>query len=386
MEDGTRNILVNAISVFTGGAQTFLVNLLPLLASITPNWNYHLLVRQERKRLYQDLPANVSVGAIPNKLIDTPLKRLKVEHFVIPRHHRRRHYSLHFQIDEMLSPVISVLRVPSIAVFHTIPAVLQDASTADSWLFRKYAQYVRKIAAVNVSIPVTVSHYAKSEFAVVYPSAATRFRVVYHGVDSAHFSPGPPEEAFLQQLGIKRPFVLSVSNRFEWKNYYRLIEAYRHLIDSAAVPFDLVLVGEEKKSAEEKHIRKYLNAHGLRSRVHLLDFVSHTDLPNLYRAADIYVFPSLRETFGMTVLEAMACGLPAACAQCGPLPEIAGEAAHYFDPLDVGDIVTAVNEIYSGSGLRRRLIGRGLERAQTFTWSRAAASYRDLILEATAVP
>lgn len=383
MRSASQSILVNAISVRTGGAQTFLMNLLPQLANLTPCWNYHLLVRQERELLYQSLPGNVIINAIPNDLVATYLKRLKFEHITIPMLHRQGKYSLHFQIDEMLSPVITALCVPSVAVFHTTPMVMFDDSTGDNWVFRQYAQLIRRLAAQNARLPVTVSHHAKAEFAGLYPAARDRFRVVYHGVDLVHFSPEKANNTFIQQLGITRPYILSISNRFEWKNYYRLVQSYQQLVQAHKIPYDLVLVGEAKKSSEEKRINEYISKCNLNDRIHLIDFVAQVDLPQIYRGALAYVFPSMRETFGMTVLEAMACGTPVVCARWGPLPEVAGDAACYFNPLDIDNMAAVIFKVTTDSTLRDELCHRGLEHMRYFTWEQAAIGYHRLLIEAT---
>lgn len=377
----SKTILINGLSVRTGGAQTFLVNLLPCLADINPEWEYHLLIRQDREHLYRNLPKNVIIETISNNLVDTYLKRFKYEHFIIPRLHRSQNFSLHFQVDEMLSPVITALLIPTITVFHTTPMILFDNSTGDSWVFRQYARHLRYSAAKNTSIPITVSHHAKAEFSGLYPFARDRFRVVYHGIDLDHFSPGKANIDLIHQLGITRPYVLSISNRFEWKNYFRLIQAYHQLIQFQEFSFDLVLVGEPKKPTEEKRIAEYIQTNALENHIHLLDFIPQAELPELYRAASAYIFPSMRETFGLTVLEAMACGVPVACARWGPLPEVAGDAACYFNPLSIDEMAEAMHKVSKDSTFRNELIDTGYEHIRYFTWKRAAKEYAGLMAE-----
>lgn len=381
MKPDSPRILINGISVRTGGAWTFMVNLIPRLALHTPGWSYHLLVQKDPEQFHICLPPNVIVDVVSERSVNGYLRRFKFEHLTVPRLHRERDYAVHFQIDEMMSPAIRVLGKRSIAVFHTTPLVLFDDSTGDSWLLRQYARWIRKKAAHNATAPVTVSYHAKAEFAGLYPSARDRFHVIYHGIDLALFSPEQANSEFVSRLGLTRPYVLSISNRFEWKNYYRLIQAYHKLIETFQIPFDLVLVGEAKKAAEEERIGKYIDTHSLGDRIHLLDFVAQSDLPQLYRAADAYVFPSMRETFGLTVLEAMACGLPVACARWGPLPEVAGDAAYYFNPLSIDDMAQAMMSICTDTQLRADLVVRSRRHVQYFTWERAAREYAALIQE-----
>jgi glycosyltransferase involved in cell wall biosynthesis len=95
-------------------------------------------------------------------------------------------------------------------------------------------------------------------------------------------------------------------------------------------------------------------------------------LDGLYRAAECLVFPSLAEGFGLPVLEAMARGTPVACSDRTALPEVAGEAALYFDPLDTEAIARAIEALLRDEDLRRRLRAAGLEQARKFSWQRAA--------------
>lgn len=375
-------ILINAIGDRTGGAETFLCNLLPRLARSSTDMKFTLMIRQSRRHLYRGFPANIEVQDIPDPLVSTPFKRLWFEHKQIPQKNLTGSYVLHFQSDEMLSPVIPISGQRSLSVFHSSPMVLFGNISGDGFWFEHYARLMRRHAAAHATVPVTVSHHAKAEFSGLFPFARDRFRVVYHGVDQNIFHPGPSKNSILSGKGIGAPYLLSVSNRFIWKNYFRLIQAYQRVVSEQQVNCDLVLVGKGKLEAEEKRISHYLAEHELSKRVHLVDYIEHDALPDIYRGALAYVFPSLRETFGLTVLEAMASGLPVACGRWGPLPEVAGDAAYYFDPLRVDSMAEAIAAVATDESIRREYSNRGLEHVRHFTWERAAEEYRRLILEA----
>jgi glycosyltransferase involved in cell wall biosynthesis len=111
---------------------------------------------------------------------------------------------------------------------------------------------------------------------------------------------------------------------------------------------------------------------GIADRVRFPGWVSDEDLEGLYAAATCFVFPSLIEGFGMPVLEAMERGLPVACSNAASLPEVAGDAVRYFDPLDEAEIAAALAELIEDAELREKLASAGRERARLFSWERTA--------------
>lgn len=377
-----KTILVNAISTRTGGGETFLTNLLPRLVERCQGLQFVLVVRQSRYSLYERLANEIEILVIPESAVSSSVKRLFFDHWQIAALHRRHRFALHFQVDEMLSPLVTWRNVPTVAVFHSTPMVLFGNVTGDGYLFERYARLIRWHTAKFATVPITVSHHAKAEFSGLFPFARERFRVIYHGVDQVHYSPGPQRTNPLSSYGIEPPYLLSVSNRFAWKNYYRLIQAYHKLVADHKIKYDLVLIGKAKLASEEERIASYLAQHDLNGRVHLVDYIEQSALPDVYRGALTYIFPSLRETFGLTLLEAMACGVPVACARWGPLPEVAGDAACYFDPLSVDDMTNAMVQVCQDESLRTELVKRGLEHVRYFTWERAAQQYQKILTDA----
>ncbi len=109
-------------------------------------------------------------------------------------------------------------------------------------------------------------------------------------------------------------------------------------------------------------------------RVRFLGWVDDATLDGLYRAATAFVLPSLAEGFGLPVLEAMLRGTPVACSRTSSLPEVAGDAAEYFDPLDVDEIAATLERLLADSELRDRLRTAGLARAANFSWETAAVA------------
>jgi glycosyltransferase involved in cell wall biosynthesis len=163
-------------------------------------------------------------------------------------------------------------------------------------------------------------------------------------------------------------FLFYPANPWPHKNHERLLRALKRLGGDAPT---LVCTG--RLANERRSVTAMATNAGLDSRqVMDLGFVDPTDLPALYRAARALVFPSLFEGFGIPVLEAMASGCVVACAHATALPELATDAAKYFDPLDENAIAEAIRAIWHDEELRSQLRERGLRRAGPYRWEHVA--------------
>jgi len=209
----------------------------------------------------------------------------------------------------------------------------------------------------------------------------SRIRVIYHGIDPMYRCPVPRErlEEIRARYELPASFLLFVGAEEPRKNLPRLIRALRYLPRSAG-PVPLVLVG--KKGSDHARVRDTVDREGVSGRVRWLDYCPVSDLIAIYRAATLLVMPSLCEGFGLPVLEAMAGGLPVAAARVSALPEIAGEAARYFDPLDSKDMARCIGALLVDEDLRRCMMAAGVRRSRDFDWTRTArdtlAFYRDV--------
>jgi glycosyltransferase involved in cell wall biosynthesis len=165
------------------------------------------------------------------------------------------------------------------------------------------------------------------------------------------------------------PIVLAVSALLAHKNVGALVEALPAMRKD--VP-DVVLVVPANPTPLGADLVRRATALGVEDALVLPGWVSAGDLEGLYAAASCFAFPSLREGFGLPVLEAMRRGVPVACSNASAVPEVAGDAALTFDPYRPAEIATAVRRILRDSELARDLAERGRARAALFTWRKAA--------------
>ncbi len=199
-----------------------------------------------------------------------------------------------------------------------------------------------------------------------------RMEVVYHGIEE-QFHPMDKAAArqwAKQRCGISRPFVLFVGRLDARKNVARLIEAYHRFRQESLCDWPLVLAG--RRGWQAGQIDAAVERLGARAYVIEAGYLRHEELPLLYNAAEMFVFPSLWEGFGLPLLEAMACGVPSIASNLGSLPEIAGGAAYLVDPQSVDAMAAALCELYSSESLRAQLREKGLARAGEFSWRTTA--------------
>jgi alpha-1,3-rhamnosyl/mannosyltransferase len=186
----------------------------------------------------------------------------------------------------------------------------------------------------------------------------------------AHFAPRPAAEieAVRHTLGLPDHYLLYFGSNKPHKNLVRLVQAYARL--PASTPPLLIAGHWEARYSEAK---LSVETQALSQRIKFIGPIAEADLPALYSGATLFVFPSEYEGFGLPVLEALACGVPVACANTSSLPEVAGEAAWLFDPTSVDAIAETVRRALADEAARVERRALGLHRAAQFAWAQTAA-------------
>jgi glycosyltransferase involved in cell wall biosynthesis len=273
--------------------------------------------------------------------------------------------------DFTLPPVLgrpTVLTIHDLA-FLTVP----DAAypTLRTYLERTVPRSARRATHI-----IAVSENTRRDAIDLLDVPPDRITTVLEGVSNT-FRPLDDRDAaqrYLAPLGVSPPFLLSVGTLEPRKNYLALLDAYHHL-RSRGFEHRLVIAGRLGWLYEPIFQRVdalHLNRHVL--------FLQPNDdqLRALYGLADAFIYPSLYEGFALPPLEALACGTPTACSNRSSIPEVVGDAALLFDPVDPEQISAAAEHLLTDASLRARLVSCGLERARQFSWERAAAQTVDL--------
>lgn len=241
-----------------------------------------------------------------------------------------------------------------------------------------YAWVMLWLAAHKSEKIFTVSENTKNDIIKYYKINPDKIVVTYSGVDLSSFV--KKQKAEYEYLYEKysvpkdKKVLMYVGNLKPHKNLKRLLEAFKD-IDEAEGSV-LVLVG---KAFENYDIIAVEEQYGIKNRVIHTGMINNEELVDFYNLADLFVFPSLYEGFGVPPLEAMACGTPVVCSNNSSLPEVVGDAALTFDPLNVKEIINAINVMLRDEKTRNDCILKGYERCSFFNWESCINSMKKYI-------
>lgn len=182
----------------------------------------------------------------------------------------------------------------------------------------------------------------------------------------------------MQRLKIAKKYIFYVSRlEHPGKNHVTLIRAFEKLCKTGSFGGNLVLAGGNFTGSDAVH--RAVENSPVRNRIQMLGFVKDADLPSLFAGAEVFVFPSFYEGFGIPVLEAMACGAPVLASDCSSLPEVGGDAVSYFDPSSADQLCDRLLDLFGNPALRQARKAAGIARAATFSWERTAQQTWDVL-------
>ena len=262
--------------------------------------------------------------------------------------------------EGMLLPII-----PQVIVVHDLlPLRFPQEYPRQQYYFR----YLVPAMLNRARAIIAVSESTRRDLLMLYSLQASKIQVVPDGYDQGRYRVGLMAQATQQNYGLA-PYLLYVGNLLPHKNLHRLLQAFALI--SGRFPHTLVIAGRKDRRYYPS-LEAEARALGVQERVRFLDYVPAADLPALYAAADVFVFPSLYEGFGLPILEAMACGVPVIAAHTGSMPEVAGDAAMLVNPDDVPAIAMAMESVLGNTGMREGMRRRGLMRASQYSWAKTA--------------
>ncbi len=375
-------IVINAVAVAGGGGQTYLVNILQALCVSEPLHEYEVVLTRRQRALAEALPAAVRIRECRG--VPGPAwLRIGWEQMVLPvllREWRPDLLFAAFNTAVLLSPVPVVLAAHSVNAYSRLPIRWPFSMTVRHAALRLLGVLSGRVAGAVVFVSETSALFMAPRMRV----PASKTRVVHYGWRA------PTEIAGSGAPGVPplpERFVLTVGDLLEHKNVDVLLDAFARLVEHHGYPGDLVVVGGSPKGSSSylRKLRTRRDQLGCRDRVHFVGSVPGAAMSGIYGAAELFVLPTLEETFGLPLVEAMGAGVPVvvsdwrmnADGQAGRTnvgPEICETAAEFFDPVDAGSLVRALDRVLGNSLRRDEMVRAGRARARLFSWDRAARS------------
>ena len=220
---------------------------------------------------------------------------------------------------------------------------------------------------------IAISHHTKNDIIQHFKIPEDKIKVI-HLAANKNYKPlqGDKINKIKQKYDLNCPFILYVGGLAPNKNVKRLIQAF-YKLKKQGINHKLILTGV--KRWKYKSIFETIEKLNLQKDVIFTGYVPDEDLPALYNAADLFVYPSLYEGFGLPPLEAMACGTPVITSNTSSLPEVVGDAGIMVNPYDVDELANKMYEVLTNDGLGEELSKKGLERAKLFSWKKCAEEH-----------
>jgi len=231
---------------------------------------------------------------------------------------------------------------------------------------------------------LTVSAFEQARIQQRLPGPAGQVEVVYNsaGDQFRRITDGAALAAAKARYNLPDRFIFFLANTDPKKNLRGVLQALALLNKQGRLSSKLVML--DYQEAALLALLRELNAPELRAHIQLCGYVPNQELPLIYNLAEIFLYPSLRESFGIPILEAMACGTPVITSNTSSMPEVAGDAALLIDPLRPETIADAILRLQSDPAERARLVARGLARVQRFSWRETARQVKQIYADVVA--
>lgn len=354
-----------------GGGEVYLTNLVENLINIDTVNYYYLFVNKDNHHLFSS-STNFTKIFCPVSKKFRPL-RLFWEQFILP------FQILFYKIDIFYSSsnMLPILYLPckSVVTIHDlIWAHLENNKPSKEKILIEHLIYKSAQRADKI---IAVSRKTKQDIISYFGIAEAKIIVIYESLNNNLTNhKGSPKREYSKKHEYGK-FILSVGTTNFQKNYLRLLEAFAILKENQhSFNYNLVIAGMPGRAHRE--ILNKVKSLGIDKNVIIKGYVSTKELKELYSSAQLFVFPSLCEGFGIPILEAMNFGLPVVSSNAACLPEVGGDATIYFNPFDVYDMAEKIWMVLEDDNLRSELILKGIDRVNMFSWEKAASETIDV--------
>lgn len=348
-----------------GGMRNYLQDLLELLPAQNPEWQFKVFTAEWADPFEHGHAPNLSVVLCPLK--KGRIARVLYEQFGLPKAIRQNGVDVWLGTCNTLplsARCRKVLVVQSLQFFSQSPTY--------KWSQRFYLRAMVEKSIRSADRVIALSEASRTEIVNRFGLSTDKIQVVHHCLQG-HLqgeTGDDPEGVTVERLVPGgQPFILMVSALYLYKNHTRLIEAFSR-IRWEFPQHRLVIVGADSPGLTARDLQETAKKFGIGQNFLTLGRVASPDLAVLYRRAQVMAMPSIEETFGLTVLEAMHFGCPVITSNTSSMAEVGGEAALLVDPLSVDEIGNGLRKVLGDSALRMEMREKGLARAALFTKDR----------------
>lgn len=365
-------IAINTTSAVAGGGITYIKNLLTYLSKIDTNHQYLILTTSNGKETFYFQHPNFTFisFSIPSQ---NSLLRILWEQCILPFFLKRE------GVDILFSPgniCLFFTTIRNVVMIQNIEPLSDNLLTERGLIQNIRLRLLKQLTILSI----------KKAHRVVFPSIKARTliektgtsvkhaEVIYHGINKEIFRPYSEDtilHQFKKKYGLEK-FILYVSHIQRYKNFLELIKAFILLKDKISDDIQLVFAGKCFDREYYNEMKAFIAKHRYENRIIFLGNIPYKELPYLYSSCILFVYPSTCESFGMTLVEAMACGAPVLASHTEPIPEICADAAIYFDPMNSIEMAGVIFKTLMDQELTSILREKTRERAKTFSWENTA--------------
>lgn len=267
---------------------------------------------------------------------------------------------------------IAQSKMKSVVTIHDL--IFRKMPECYKFIDRKIYDYKFRKAAENSDVVIAVSERTKKDIVELYNIDAEKIKVVYQGCD-AQFAKEINENEkarVAKKYNLPKRYILNVGSIETRKNALQIVRALKDIEEDVS----LVIVGRRTKYAVK--IDEYVKNNKLDARVTIISGIDFKDLPAVYAQAEVFVYPSFYEGFGIPIVEALNAGVPVVAATGSCLEEAGGSSSIYVDPTNDKEMTDAINRILTDSDLRTKMIADGKEYAKRFSEEQCAKEIKEI--------
>ena len=349
-----------------GGMRPYLLDMVRHLPIAMP-WVRFKLFTPAWNNEFGDLPPNVEIVCCNLVAKARPL-RVLYEQMVLPQIIRRNQVDVWIGMHNVI-PLF--LRCKTVLIIQSLQYFSQPGSYRV--MRRLYLRLLTGLCARRADHVIALSEHAREQATAYLGAKEDSITVIYNRLPHLHLPQPNPRPIEREQ-----PFILCVSALYRYKNFFRLIEALAR-VPQPLSSLHLVIVGGDTKELSRAELRKFAGETGLAHRVHCPGRVEPAELARYYQTATALVLPTLDETFGLPVLEAMHFGCPVITSNTGSVAELGKGAAVLVDPLSVDSIAEGIAKVVLDKALAEQIRERGLARTKEFSLERMIRGFQMLL-------